>query len=80
MFKRLPGFAGRDETAQQWSTLTGRSTDALDYFLVFAGLRFTVIMVRMGKLLADIGLVPPSFAYDNHIGEGLEQQLARVGG
>jgi aminoglycoside phosphotransferase (APT) family kinase protein len=77
-FERLPGFASRDETAAQWSALTGRATDALDYYLVFAGLRFTVIMVRMGKLLADIGLVPRSFAYDNHIGHGLERQLARV--
>jgi aminoglycoside phosphotransferase (APT) family kinase protein len=78
-FQRLPGFGSPGETAAQWSASTGRSTDALDYFLVFAGLRFTVIMVRMGKLLAEIGLVPQSFAYDNHIGDGLARQLARVG-
>jgi hypothetical protein len=27
---------------------------------------------------AEMGLVPPSFAYDDHIGRGLEQQHARV--
>ena len=54
------------------------TTDALDYYLVFAGLRFTVIMLRMGKLLAEMGLVPPTFPYDNHVSQGLERQLARV--
>jgi aminoglycoside phosphotransferase (APT) family kinase protein len=77
-FERLRGFESRDEAAARWAELAGRSTDALDYFLVFAGLRFTVIMLRMGKLLADIGLVPRTFPYENHISRGLEQQLARV--
>jgi aminoglycoside phosphotransferase (APT) family kinase protein len=77
-FARLPGFESAQETARRWSELTGRSTDALDYYVVFAGLRFTVIMLRMGKLLVDIGLVPPSFPYDNHISQGLAQQLKRV--
>ena len=70
--------APAEGTARSWSELTGRATDALDYYLVFAGLRFTVIMVRMGKLLVDMGLLPPTFPYDNHISRGLAQQLARV--
>ena len=74
-FERLPGFESAEETARRWSNLTGRATDALDYYLVFAGLRFTVIMVRMGKLLAEMGLVPPTFPYDNHISQALAQQL-----
>jgi aminoglycoside phosphotransferase (APT) family kinase protein len=75
---RLPGFESAEEAAARWRALTGRSTDALDYYLVFAGLRFTVIMVRMGKLLAEMGLVPATFPYDNLISQGLERQLARV--
>jgi aminoglycoside phosphotransferase (APT) family kinase protein len=77
-FARLPGFDSAEGTARLWAELTGRTTDALDYYLVFAGLRFTVIMVRMGKLLVDMGLLPPAFPYDNHISQGLERQLARV--
>jgi aminoglycoside phosphotransferase (APT) family kinase protein len=77
-FARLPGFESTEATAARWSGLTGRSADALDYFLVFGGLRFTVIMLRMGKLLAEIGLVPTTFAYDNLVSQGLERQLARV--
>jgi aminoglycoside phosphotransferase (APT) family kinase protein len=77
-FRRLPGFESRAATAARWTALTGRDTGALDYYLVFAGLRFTVIMLRMGKLLAEIGLVPRTFAYDNLVSQGLERQLARV--
>ena len=49
--------------------------DALGWFEQFAGLRFTVIMLRMGKLLADLGLVPPGFAHDNLVSQALERTL-----
>ena len=58
---RLPAPAGLPvdgSDGRRWSTLTGRSAAALDYYELFAGLRFTVIMLRMGKLLHDMGLVP----------------------
>jgi aminoglycoside phosphotransferase (APT) family kinase protein len=77
-FERLPGFESRDDAAARWRSLTGRATDALDYFLVFAGLRFTVIMLRMGKLLAEMEFVPRAFPYDNLVSQGLERQLRRV--
>ena len=57
--QRLPGFPSRDETAAGWTERTGRTTTALGYYEVLAGLRFTVIMLRMGKLLHDLGLVEP---------------------
>ncbi|MBL7501172.1 phosphotransferase family protein [Frankia sp. CNm7] len=76
--QRLPGFLSREETAALWRETTGRSTDALPYFEVFAGLRFTVIMARMGKLLAERGVLPASFAYDNLFGQGLRRAMARA--
>jgi aminoglycoside phosphotransferase (APT) family kinase protein len=72
---RLPGFPSRDATAARWSELTGRSTDALDYYEVLAALRFTVIMLRMGKLLHEIGFVDEGFAVDNLISQALAQRL-----
>jgi aminoglycoside phosphotransferase (APT) family kinase protein len=75
---RLPGFPPRDETAALWRSATGRATDALAYFEVFAGLRFSVIMARMGKLLAEMGLVAASFPHDNLVSQGLRRVLARV--
>jgi aminoglycoside phosphotransferase (APT) family kinase protein len=74
---RLPGFPSGDETARRWAAATGRSADALPWFELFGGLRFTVIMLRMGKLLADMGLVPPDFAYDNLISRSLADLLDR---
>jgi aminoglycoside phosphotransferase (APT) family kinase protein len=71
---RLSGFPSADESARRWSAATGRSADALPYYEMFAGLRFTVIMLRMGKLLVDMGFVPPEFPHDNMISQALERQ------
>lgn len=71
---RLPGFPSAEETARRWSAATARSTDALGYYEMFAGLRFTVTMLRMGKLLVDMGLVPPEFPHDNMISQALAER------
>ena len=76
--ERLPGFPSTASTAERWSAATGRSADALPYYELFGGLRFTVIMLRMGKLLADMGLVPPGFAYDNLVSQALAELLDRA--
>ena len=70
-----PGFPSTRRTVAHWAAATGRSAAAFAYYELFAGLRFTVIMLRMGKLLADMGLVPPEFAYDNLISQALERLL-----
>ncbi|CUU58257.1 Predicted kinase, aminoglycoside phosphotransferase (APT) family [Parafrankia irregularis] len=75
---RLPGFPSRDETAALWKSITGRPTDNLDYFEVFAGLRFTVIMVRIGKLVVDMGFMPDTFPYDNMVSQALRRVLSQV--
>jgi aminoglycoside phosphotransferase (APT) family kinase protein len=72
---RLAGFPSTDGTARHWAAATGRSADALPYYELFAGLRFTVIMLRMGKLLAEMGFVPPDFAYDNLVSRALADTL-----
>ncbi|HVN50157.1 MAG TPA: phosphotransferase family protein [Acidimicrobiales bacterium] len=73
---RLPGFPSAAETAARWSATTGRSTEALPYYLLFAGFRFTVIMLRMGALLAETGFVGPEFARDNLVSQGLAELLS----
>jgi aminoglycoside phosphotransferase (APT) family kinase protein len=75
---RLPGFASASETAARWSAATGRSTEAIGYYELFGGFRFTVIMLRMGRLLTEMGLVPPAFARDNLISQGLALLLDRI--
>ena len=71
---RVPGFPSAEETAARWSSATGRSADALPYYELFAGLRFAVIMLRMGELLVDMGFVGPDFPRDNMVSQALERQ------
>ncbi|MDZ7675372.1 MAG: phosphotransferase family protein [Acidimicrobiales bacterium] len=73
---RLPGFPSAEETAAGWADRTGRSADDLSWFVLLGGLRFTVIMLRMGKLLHGMGFVPADFARDNLISQAMEQRLA----
>jgi hypothetical protein len=75
--ERLPGFPSAGATGARWSELTGRSADALGYYELLGGLRFTTIMVRMGKLLHEMGLVPETFPHDNLISQALEERLGR---
>jgi hypothetical protein len=43
---------------------------------VFAALRFTVVMLRLGTLLYDLGITPEPFGYDNDICRALDRLLA----
>ncbi len=75
---RLPGFPSRDETVARWEELTGRRGDDLHWFLVFAALRFTVVMLRLGTLLHDMGIIPEPFGYDNDISRALDELMGRA--
>lgn len=46
-FPPLEGFPGRQASAEQWAQQTGYSIDQLHYYLVFAGLRFALLMGRV---------------------------------
>jgi aminoglycoside phosphotransferase (APT) family kinase protein len=73
--ERLPGFPEGEETARYWSTATGRSASDLGYHDLFAAYRLSLILLRIGKLLAGLGLVPEGFDQDNHISGALEARL-----
>lgn len=73
--ERLPGFPSQAETVARWEDLTGRSGDDLHWFLVFAALRFTVVMLRLGTLLHDMGIIPEPFGYDNDVSRALDELL-----
>jgi aminoglycoside phosphotransferase (APT) family kinase protein len=72
---RLPGFPSAEATVARWEELTGRRGDDLHWFLVFAGLRFTVVMLRLSSLLFDLGMTPEPFGYDNDICRALDELL-----
>jgi aminoglycoside phosphotransferase (APT) family kinase protein len=76
--ERLPGFPSQDDTVARWEELTGRRGADLHWFLVFAGLRFTVVMLRLSTLLHDMGVVADPFGYDNDICRALDELLTRA--
>lgn len=59
---RLEGIPEREETAKRWAELTGRSIEDLHYYLVFAGLRFALLLARISIGRGDREYVKESFA------------------
>jgi aminoglycoside phosphotransferase (APT) family kinase protein len=72
---RLPGFPSAAATVARWEELTGREAGDLHWFLVFAALRFTVVMLRLSTLLVAMGYSPEPFGYDNPISNALDRLL-----
>jgi aminoglycoside phosphotransferase (APT) family kinase protein len=66
---RLEGMPTRDETVARYEELTGTTVKNLDYFEVFAGVRFALIMQRLFSLQIEIGKLPADsdFPRDNFI-------------
>ena len=61
-FERLEGFPTRAETMQKWCALTGLGDEHLHYYLVFAGLRISLILARMSLAKGDNDMLNESFA------------------
>jgi aminoglycoside phosphotransferase (APT) family kinase protein len=61
-----PGFPSVEDTARQWSELTGLTVtdDELHYYQVFSGVRFGVVMMRISQMGALLGLMPPELAVE----------------
>jgi len=56
---RLAGFPSAGETVARYERLLGRPMRDLDYYEVFAALRFAIIMARLGVLFMEVGWLPP---------------------
>jgi aminoglycoside phosphotransferase (APT) family kinase protein len=56
---RLEGFPAQDPTVARYESLLGRSVRDLEWYSVFAGFRFAVIMVRVAQMFQAFGLLPP---------------------
>jgi aminoglycoside phosphotransferase (APT) family kinase protein len=55
---RLPGFPTKEAMIERFERLSGRSAKAFDYYELFAGFRFCVIMGRLTEIFKDWGLIP----------------------
>jgi aminoglycoside phosphotransferase (APT) family kinase protein len=74
---RLPGFPSAGETIARYERLAGRPMRYMDYYEVLAGLKFAVVMARIGQLFIHYELVPPDndFPYNNTASQLLAKTL-----
>ena len=54
---RLAGFPSYDETLAHYESHAGRKVANVDYYQIFAGFRFAVIMMRIAQQLAEYGIM-----------------------
>jgi len=76
-----PGFPTRDEQVARWELATGRRAEHLEYYEVFAGFRYSVVMIRVARLMIGDGVLPADtdFERDNTATATLDAVLAEVG-
>src|SRR4051812_24987379 len=56
--EQLPGFPSKEAMIERFESRSGRSAKAFDYYELFAGFRFCVIMGRLAVIFKDWGLIP----------------------
>lgn len=59
----LEGFPGREKTIARYEELLGRPMENMRYYEVLSGLKFAVVMARIGQLFINYELVPPDDAF-----------------
>jgi aminoglycoside phosphotransferase (APT) family kinase protein len=79
--ERLPGFPTKEAMIERFERLSGRSAKAFDYYELFAGFRFAVIMGRLAVIFKEWGFLEA----DNDMGQNnaparlTEQMLNELG-
>ena len=71
---RLPGLPSYEDTVAQWEQASGYSAKDYDYYLVFAAMRYGLIMSRIMVATGQVDQVQ-----DNFVCQMLKKQLERVG-
>jgi aminoglycoside phosphotransferase (APT) family kinase protein len=76
----LPGFLSREETVRIWEERTGRPAENVEFYEVFAGFRFAVVMIRLARMLIDDGILPTGdpMEYDNIPTQCLTRMLDKI--
>jgi len=55
---RMEGFPTREQMLARYEELTGSTPHDIEFYEVFAGLRFAVVMMRIAALVVDFELLP----------------------
>lgn len=74
---RLEGFPTRETMVEDWQRLSGRGiAGGIDYWEIFAVMRFCAIMVKLGDRLTRRGIAPPEAKLS--VANGTTDALARL--
>jgi aminoglycoside phosphotransferase (APT) family kinase protein len=60
----LPGFPDRAATIARYEELLGREVRDLEYYEVWAALRFAIVLVRVIRMMTAHGVIPPGSGFD----------------
>jgi aminoglycoside phosphotransferase (APT) family kinase protein len=60
----LPGFPSQEDTIAQYEELLGRPVRDLEYYEVWAALRFAIVLVRVIRMMTAHGVVPLGSSFD----------------
>jgi len=55
---RMDGFPTREEVVARYEATSGRTARNLEFYEVFGGLRFAVVMMRLAALLTEFEILP----------------------
>lgn len=71
----LPGFPPEDEAIGRYEGLLGRAVEDLDWYLLWAGFRYGVVMVRIVQLMTAAGTGNDGWTEDNNLAVALLSTL-----
>ncbi|MDQ1425787.1 MAG: hypothetical protein QOD72_3285 [Acidimicrobiaceae bacterium] len=60
------GFMSRAETIARWEDGVGRPADNVDFYEVYAGFRFAVVMMSLTRMFIEDGLMPADTDFDRN--------------
>ena len=78
---RLSGFPDRSGTIALYEELAGAQTENLEYYEVLAGMRFSVILIRLAQQMIARGFLPADteFEWNNPVSNLHAKQLVEHG-
>ena len=79
--ERLPGFLDRAQTISSYEEISGERVHDIEYYELLAGMRFSVILTRLGQQLMDQGFLPgdTDFEWNNPVSNLHAKQLIEMG-
>jgi len=75
---RLEGFASYEETLRFYEERSGHRVEHLDYYQVFAGYRFAVIMLRIAQQLVHYELMTPEQGRAMELNNTVTRLVAKI--